>query len=250
LADDVHVQLCGRLVVRIGDQRVEHLLPSRQGRLLFVYLTVHRLRPLHRDELVEAIWPEQAPATPDAALAALVSRLRRAVGADRIPAHGELRLVLPTEAFVDLEVASEAIHRAETAVRRQDWAQVWGPARVALHTALRGFLPGEDANWVEQQRRRLEEMVIRAYECIAASGLAIGGTELDAARRACNELIERMPFRESGYRYLMEVHHREGNDGEALRVYERLRMLLREELGADPSAATRDLYSTIITNSG
>src|SRR4051794_4144732 len=148
LGDEVHIQLCGRLVVRNGDHRVEHLLPSRQGRLLFVYLAVNRLRPVHRDELVEAIWGEQPPATPEAALAALVSRLRRALGTERIPAHGEVRLVLPDDVFIDLEAASEAIHRAESAVRRQDWIEVWAPARIALHTALRGFLPGEEAVWV------------------------------------------------------------------------------------------------------
>jgi DNA-binding SARP family transcriptional activator len=246
LGDDVHIQLCGRLVVRIGERRVEHLLPSRQGRLLFVYLAANRLRPVHRDELIEAIWCEQPPATPEAALAALVSRLRRALGAGRIPAHGEVRLVLPDDVFIDLEAASEAIHRAESAVRRQDWVEVWAPARVTLHTALRGFLPGEDAVWVEQQRRRLEEMVLRAYECVATSGLGIGGIELDAARRAGNALMERMPYRESGYRYLMEVLHREGNDGEALQVYERLRALLRDDLGADPSSATQQFHQRLL----
>jgi DNA-binding SARP family transcriptional activator len=246
LGDEVHLQLCGRLVVRVGDCRLENLLPSRQGRLLFVYLAVNRLRPVHRDELIEAIWGEQAPATPEAALAALVSRLRRVLGAERMPAHGELRLVLPDDVFIDLEAAAEAIHRAESAVRRQDWAEVWAPARVALHTALRGFLPGEDAPWVEQQQRRLEEMVLRSYECIAASGLELGGSELDAARRAGTALMERMPYRESGYRYLMEVLHREGNDGEALMVYERLRSLLRDDLGADPSRATQEFHQRLL----
>lgn len=243
---ETRIQLCGRLVVRIEGRRLEHALPSRQGRLLFVYLALNRLRPVHRDELVEAIWCGQSAAAPDAALAALVSRLRRALGANRVPAHGEVRLVLPPDAFVDVEAANEAIHRAESALRRGEWAAVWGPARVALHTALRGFLPDERAEWVEQQRRRLDEIALRAYECIAASGLELGGSELDAVRRAAHALVERMPYRESGYRHLMEVLHREGNDGEALLVYERLRGLLREELGASPSAATQEVHQRLL----
>lgn len=243
---ETRIQVCGRLVARIDGRRYEHELPSRQGRLLFAYLVVHRLRPVHREELVEAIWGEAIPASPDAALAAVTSRLRRVLGPQRLPAHGEVRLALPDDAFVDLEAASEAIHRAESAVRRQEWAEAWGPARVALHTALRGFLAGEEADWIEVQRRRLEELVIRAYECIAASGLGLGGTELDSARRAGHALIERMPYRESGYRHLMEVLHREGNDAEALLVYERLRALLREELGVDPSAATQDFHRRLL----
>jgi len=211
-----------------------------------VYLVVNRLRPLHRDELVEAIWGDDLPSAPDAALAALVSRLRRIVGPDSIPTHGEIRLVLPPDTFVDLEAASEAIHRAESAIRREEWVEVWAPARVALHTALRGFLTGEEAGWVNQQRRRLDEIVIRAYECIAMSGLALGSTELDSARRAGNALIDRMPYRESGYRYLMDVFHREGNDAEALLVYERLRSLLRDELGASPSPVTQEFHQRLL----
>ena len=90
-----------------------------------MYLVVNRLRPLHRDELVEAIWGDDLPSAPDAALAALVSRLRRIVGPDSIPTHGEIRLVLPPDTFVDLEAASEAIHRAESAIRREEWVEVW-----------------------------------------------------------------------------------------------------------------------------
>jgi len=246
LQGETRIQVCGRLVARIDGERYEQQLPSRQGRLLFAYLVVHRHRPVHRDELVEAIWGEQAPGNPESALAAVISRVRRTVGAGRLPGHGEVRLVLPDDAFIDLEAASEAIHRAESAVRRQDWVEAWGPARVTLHTALRGFMPGEEGAWVDVQRRRLDEMVIRSYECIAASGLGLGTTELDAARRAGHQLIERMPYRESGYRYLMEVLHREGNDGEALVVYERLRSLLRDELGASPSEATQDFHRRLL----
>jgi hypothetical protein len=50
------IQLCGRFVARIEGRRIEHELPSRQGRLLFAFLTLHRERPVRRDELVEALW--------------------------------------------------------------------------------------------------------------------------------------------------------------------------------------------------
>lgn len=240
------MQLCGRLVVQIAGRRVEDAFPSRQGRLLFVYLAANRMRPIGRDELVDAIWGDGVPAAPDSALNALMSKLRRAVGSEQIAARGELRLVLPQGAFVDLEAAAEAIHRAEAAVRREAWPEVWAPARVALHTALRSFLPGEDGPWIEEWRRRLDEIAIRAYECVAASGLALGGTEFDSVKRSANTLIERMPYRESGYRYLMEALHLEGNDAEALVVFEQLRSLLRDELGTSPSAATQELHRRLL----
>ena len=52
--------------------------------------------------------------------------------------------------------------------------------------------------------------------------------------------------RESGYRYLMEALVARGNAAEALQVYEQLRTLLREELGAAPSPATQQLHRTLL----
>ena len=61
--DPEHTQLCGRLVVRLGGERVEGALPGAQGRLLFGYLCLNRARFVSREELVEAIWGERLPPT-------------------------------------------------------------------------------------------------------------------------------------------------------------------------------------------
>ena len=54
------------------------------------------------------------------------------------------------------------------------------------------------------------------------------------------------PFRETGYRRLMEAHVAAGNRAEALRVYERCRRLLAEELGAYPSPETESIYRGLL----
>src|SRR4029079_11148149 len=57
------------------------------------------------------------------------------------------------------------------------------------------------------------------------------------------------PFRESGYRILMEAFERSGNVAEALRVYDRLRVTLRDELGIPPSSAVQDVYRRMLGES-
>ena len=240
------IQICGRLVATIGARRVEDLLPGRQGRLLFVYLVCNRLRSFSRAELIDALWPDDPPEAADTALSALLSKLRRAVGSDTIEGRSELRLSLPRDAFVDFEAATEALHRAESAVRRSAWADAWGPARVALHTAGRGFLVGERAPWVEERRRQLDDVRIRAHECVAATGLGLGGAEIDSALRSGRALVELAPLRESGYRLLMQALAADGNAAEALGVYDILRLRLREELGAAPSPATQELHRALL----
>src|ERR1700722_15357507 len=134
----VRIQICGALAVECDGERLDARLPGRQGRLLFTYLVVNRHRRIPRDELAEALWREPDPAAVDARLNPLLSKLRRVFGADAIDGRSALRLCLPS-AWVDLEAAAEAIHRAESAVAQQDWARAWGPGLTALFVAERDF---------------------------------------------------------------------------------------------------------------
>ena len=239
------VQLCGKLVVRIDGRRLDADLPGRQGRLAFAYLTLNRHRVVTRSALIDALWPVEPPALVDTALSALLSKLRKALGPQIVSGRGDVRLVFP-EAWVDVEAASEAIHRAEGAVGRGAWADAWGPGRVALHIGRRELMPGESAAWIEAERRTLEEIELRALECIAKSSLELGPNELESAVRSGRDLVRLAPHRESGHRLLMRALAAEGNDAEALGVYERLRIQLREDLGVAPSAPTQELYRALL----
>jgi DNA-binding SARP family transcriptional activator len=243
---ETRIQLCGRLVVKLDGRRVEDALPGRQGRALLAYLVLHRLRPVTRGELVDALWPGEAPAAADSALSALLSKLRRALGPGALDGRSELELRLPSGAFVDLEAAREALHRAEAAVARGEWTAAWAPARAALHVSTRGFLPGHEGVWVDEVRRELHDVRVRALEAVGAAGLGLGGHEVLSTERSGRALIELEPFRESGWRLLMEALAARGNAAEALRVYERLRVLLREELGASPAAETQALHRRLL----
>jgi SARP family transcriptional regulator, regulator of embCAB operon len=64
--------------------------------------------------------------------------------------------------------------------------------------AERGFLPGEDAPWIDEIRHQLTKLRLRALECYPAAGLGLGGTELAAAIRAGQQLTRPAPLRESG----------------------------------------------------
>jgi DNA-binding SARP family transcriptional activator len=241
----VRVQICGALAVECDGQRLDARLPGRQGRLLFTYLVINRHRHIPRDELAEALWREPDPATVDARLNPLLSKLRRVFGTNAVEGRSTLRLRLP-DAWVDLEAAAEAIHRAESSVAQQDWRRAWGPALTALFVAERDFLPGEDAYWIDEIRHQLTELRLRALECYAAAGLGIGKTELAAAVRAGRQLTRLAPLRESGYRYLMQALAAQGNLAEALGVYSQLSECLRDQLGVSPSPATRELYERLL----
>jgi DNA-binding SARP family transcriptional activator len=110
----------------------------------------------------------------------------------------------------------------------------------------RPFLAGESSAWIDEWRRRLAELHVRALEAYGGATLGIGGTELTAAVRAGRELVRLEPYRESGHRLLMEALDAEGNTAEALLVFETLRAWLQEELGVAPSEPTQALYRRLL----
>ena len=89
-------------------------------------------------------------------------------------------------------------------------------------------------------------MRLSGLECLATASLGLGGPELPQAANCARRLIELAPFRESGYRILMEAFEQSGNVAEALRVYDRLRIMLRDELGIPPSSAVQDVYRRLL----
>jgi len=244
------IQLCGRFVADVDGRRIEDTLPGRIGRMLFAYLVLHRGHPMPRDTLIMAGWGEDAPAEAGNALSVALSKLRHGVGAEHLRGRAEIELLLPAATFIDVEAALEGAHRAESSIAQGQWAQAWGPAGIAYHIATRPFLLGLDAPWIDQWRRRLEEVRLRGLECFAAAGLGLGGPALAQAEERARTLTEVAPYRETGHRLLMEALARRGNIAEALRAYERLRVLLREELGIAPSPSVQSVHRRLLESVG
>jgi SARP family transcriptional regulator, regulator of embCAB operon len=238
----VWIQLCGPFAVELAGRRIEGTLPARQGRLLFAYLTINRDRPIDRDELTDALWGEELPSAPGSALSALLSKIRTAFGPGVLQGRKEIRLVLPPGSRIDVETASWALHRAESGVAAGDWAGAYPAALTARVISTRRFLAGFDGIWIDEWRRRMLDVLVRALECSAASLLQFGGGEVVLAERTARELIERAPYRESGYRFLMQALTAQGHVAEALRVFEQLRITLREELGVGPGPEIQALH--------
>jgi SARP family transcriptional regulator, regulator of embCAB operon len=244
---EARIQLCGRLVVELDGRRVEDALPGAKGRLLFAYLVLNRERRINRDDLLAAVYGQEASPDRHPSLSVLLSKLRSGIGQELLAGRSEIELVLPDHTFVDVEAAREALHRAESHVAAGEWAEAWGPAGVAYHVAGRALLQGEDRPWLEEWRRRLEDVRLRGLECFAAARLGLGGPTLSQAEDCARRLIELAPYRETGHRILMEALEQRGNVAEALLAYDRLRVLLRDELGVAPSPALQSVHRRLLS---
>ncbi len=228
-----------------GEQLADGLR-GKQVPLLLAYLLLNRTRHVGREELIGALWPDHAPISQDAALRTLLSRLRSALGGDALVGRDELILDLPQPVWIDLEAAATEVERAQATLAGGDARTSWALAQVPLNIAGRGLLPGAQALWLEPRRRELEDIRLQALEVVGRSGLIMGGTQLASAARAARSLIDSEPYRESGYVLLMEALEAEGNVAEALRVFDGLRTLLRDELGTSPSPDTMAVHERLL----
>jgi DNA-binding SARP family transcriptional activator len=242
---ELMVEGCGALV------RERHL-PSRQGRLAFTYLVLNMERPVPLAELADVLWDEEPPREWELALSSIVSKLRTVLartGLDRrtviAGVFGCYQLRLPTRAWIDVAAAREAVHNAEGVLKRDDAPAAYGDALLANILLRRPFLAGESGRWVEQTRTDLHADRMRALRCLVQCLASNGETEL-AIKRA-NELVDHEPYGESGYLLLMRLYADAGMPAEALRVYERCRQMLREELAISPSAELRELHRSLVS---
>jgi predicted ATPase/DNA-binding SARP family transcriptional activator len=243
----VRVAILGALEVR----RDERLVPVAGGRVraLLVRLALDAGRDVGRSALIDAIWEEAPPADAAHALQALVSRLRRALGADAVLSGAPgYRLALGPE-DVDALAFEAAARAGAAALRAGDAAGAGEILRDAL-SAWRGPALGELAGalrFASEAADRLEALRLAATADRIEAELLLGSgaglvSELDALT-AAHPLHERLAAQR------MRALATAGRAAEALDAYEQVRLRLDAELGAVPSADLRAAHLAVIDGS-
>jgi DNA-binding SARP family transcriptional activator len=221
---------------------IESDLPGAQGRLTFAVLAAER-RPIARDELAELVWDGQLPPQWNAALTAIISKIRGLVtttGLDGrgvvVSAGGSCAFHWPGDTWIDLEDARQRLDRAAGSARHGDHPAVIRDTTVASAVFRRPLLAGVSAGWVDEQRRRHDEALYECLTLLATAWSTVGNHRLAAtiAERA----IGHDPLREVGYRLLITAELGCGDHGAAQRAFRRCERTLRDELGVVPSPDT------------
>lgn len=218
---ELRVFFAGRVAVEADGQVIDGArFPGRQGRLLFAYLVAEQGGPVLRDELADAIWEDAPPATWEKALTVLASKLRTLLtingldGASALTgASGCYRLDLPDGAWVDIVAAETQAAAAENALAHDDLEQARAAASLAASLTQQAFLPGDAGAWVEAKRRELADVRVRALRVLGDACLRLG--DAGEAVKWEEQVTALEPFRETGYRRLMEAQVAAGNRAEA-----------------------------------
>lgn len=211
---------------------VHNGIPRASQRLL-AFLALHG-RAVNRATVAGMLWPDASERHAYSNLRSALARLERA-GRTALQAS-RLELGLAEEVTVDLR-QSQALAR-----RLLDPAVTTGQCDLGAATvgALSAdLLPGWYDDWVLVQAEDWRQLRLHALEALAQRLTAAGrwGEAADAAGTA----VRAEPLRETPHAALIRVHLAEGNQSEAVREFERYRMLLRTELGLEPTPRLRRL---------
>jgi DNA-binding SARP family transcriptional activator len=238
------------LAIRVlGDFGVDGVEPqalgSKKARAALHLLALAQGHCARSDLLIDALWGEAPPSSPDDQLAVLMSRLRSVLGRDRIEHRDGGYLVR-----YDWLDATELAALTDEMDRRHSVGAVVGAAaaaRVALSLvgsagpAGPAPAPGE---WAQLRISDLDRLVGRARRTAAAMLVEAG--DWMAAADAAAAALERDPYDEVSLRTLLRSHVAGGQIAAALAAYAEARERLADDLGADPAPETTALYLAIL----
>lgn len=208
-----------------------------QGRTVLALLALHAGAPVHRDELIQALWPRTDPVLARRRLPVLISTVRRHLEPDAEPGtwtslvrRGEAYVLqVPPGTYVDVLALEEAAALARRARTDRD-TELEMVGHRAVMEAYRGELLPEvgDAEWVIADREYYRIQVVRAAQALSSwqldngDALACIGTVRAGLRvdRYCSPLWD----------LLTDANRQLGDVAAAARVEEEYAAVL-EELG-------------------
>jgi DNA-binding SARP family transcriptional activator len=205
-----------------------------------------------REELIEAIWPTEGERTIERNFHPTLSHLRRALEGDRKgngPApllfrNGIYRLNPEITWEIDALDFSRHIETGKELADRQDphgAAEAW---RTAWKLYRGPFLQGHYETWVTARREDYQRQYLEMLRDLGDLYVALGKRE--EAMDAYRSVLLEDPLQERVHLSVMHLYAALGRRDLVRRQYDRLCMLLLEELGVEPMAQTTREYHKLM----
>jgi len=224
--------------------------PRKQAIQLLKLLAAHVGRPVHRERLVEHLWPD---ADPDAAWARLKvtvhflrQRLRDAGFTQEAIVTADASYLLRRDCvWIDALAFEEQVREGRA---HQNAGRI-GEAINAYEEA-RQLYSGDYmeadlyADWCAEERERLSEIYLELLSALAE--LRFIRSEYALAAQTCQTALVREPCRESLHRRLINSFIAMRRTESAVRQYGRCLDILRAELGVAPAPETLALVASLL----
>ncbi|MBC2802365.1 MULTISPECIES: AfsR/SARP family transcriptional regulator [Rhizobium] len=221
---------------------------SRQNISFLAYLVLFREVDLPREVLIEQFWSSCDPARAKACLGTALSRLKNTLQINgmswiQVSQRGEPRISPAAPVWFDIVAFENGINSALSAPTGKLETPIVDGLKTALGHYRGDLLLGWYDNWVLTERERLRLLCLRGYRRLMDHYSAVD--DLDSALEAGLSSLRIESLQELVQQRVIELYAASGQRVSAIRQYERLAQLLKNELGIAPSKATRSLVESI-----
>jgi predicted ATPase/DNA-binding SARP family transcriptional activator len=242
---ELRICLLGGFRVSLGDQNI----PASRWRLakarhLVKLLALADGHHLHREQLMELLWPELDPAAAANNLYQVLYTSRRILDSSGLHRYlllqEEILYLCPEEPlWIDVEAFQAAASKARSSLQAADY-------QAALNLYFGDLLPEDRyADWADEPRQSLRQEYQSLKLAYAHILEKLG--DYAAAIEALHEIHTADPACEEAHVGLMRCYALVGQRQQALRLYQTLKEVLRRELEVDPSPESTHLYQEILT---
>ena len=244
---ELEIHLLGPFRIHVDGQAVdERRFARRKPKLLIKLLSLQPHHQLHREQVIEMLWPDAPPDSGNNNLHKTIHMARHALepslktAADShfiITQSQQVLLRAPQKLWIDVDAFEE---QAARAFKSND-IRVFEEALNVYDGPLLIEDPYED--WATSRREQLRELhqgllgeLARVYESRGAYQASIDRLK---------ELLECDAANEEVHRRLMRLYALTGNRHQAIRQYQQCVATIRREMEAEPDSMTTDLHREI-----
>jgi ATP/maltotriose-dependent transcriptional regulator MalT/DNA-binding SARP family transcriptional activator len=217
---------------------------TQKAKELWFYLLA--FGPAPREQIIEALWPDNEGGKGQSALHTTVHRVRRTLFAECVERRGELWSI-----STSVKIWTDDREFEQTAARLRSRSDLSTTEREDAAGAIRlyggPYLPTMDVNWSDQRRHRLESLYLRLLRNLIDN--ARDDKRYEEAIAYAELYLQTDPDDEVIHESLMRSHALQGNRAAALRHYQRYAQQIRDELAAQPSRRLRLLSEQIARES-
>ena len=223
---------------------------TRRARDIFCYIATRKHRRVPKDVLIEAFWGDEEFEAIEKNFHPTISHIRKALNSRQalkqnfiVFRDGAYQLNPEFSYKIDTEDFVNRIAAAESAKRDKDDAGLRLNLEYAYSIYRGEFMDGLYENWAEEQRPFYQEQFSRVLNALAK--LSVTEKRWADALKYAGEILTIDPYREDLHRLVMKVLAAQSKTGAMRKHFEDMRDLLKQELGIEPSAETRRLYSEL-----
>ena len=240
----LRVHLLGRFQVALEHEPIsQSAWRLRSAAALLKLLALAPDHRLHREQLMELLWPEAEPEAAANNLRYSLHAARRGLSAsggvgDYFHRDGSMLLLGPAELiWTDVRAFEDGVAAAWQGAEAEPYQQA-----AALYI---GDLLPEDLyeEWAQDRRTALRASYLALLDRLA--GLHEQHGELEQAITTLQQLVAWEPTQESAHLRLMRLYAQTGSRRQALDQYARLAEILERELAVTPDAQARELLVAI-----